>query len=85
MNTKHDTKLIKCPEIGGQLVEDTELGYKTVPVLVNFVAAVAYHFFLNLPAAFTQPGAHLFAEPCKPLDRRTTSVVFLRFPCRDGG
>ena len=29
--------------------------------LVNFVHAVAYHFCLNLPAAFTQPGAHLLA------------------------
>ena len=34
------------------------------PGLVNFVAAVAYHFCLALPAAFTQPGAHLLAEPC---------------------
>ena len=25
--------------------------------LVNFDLAVAYHFCLNLPAAFTQPGA----------------------------
>ena len=34
------------------------------PGLVNFVAAVAYHFCLALPAVFSQPGAHLFAEPC---------------------
>ena len=34
------------------------------PGLVNFVAAVAYHFCLALPAAFTQPGVHLLAEPC---------------------
>ena len=33
-------------------------------VLVNFVPAVAYHFCLALPAAFTQPGARLLAEPC---------------------
>ena len=31
--------------------------------MVNFVAAVAYHSCLALPAAFTQPGAHLLAEP----------------------
>ena len=31
---------------------------------VNFVPAVAYHSYLALPAAFTQPGAHLLAEPC---------------------
>ena len=36
--------------------------------MVNFYAAVAYHFCLALPAAFTQPGAHLFAEPCRLLD-----------------
>ena len=33
--------------------------------LVNFVPALAYHFCLNLPAAFTQPGARLMVEPCK--------------------
>ena len=33
--------------------------------LVNFVCtAIAYHFCLALPAAFTQPGDHLLAEPC---------------------
>ena len=32
--------------------------------LVNFVAALAHHFRLNLPAPFTQPGVHLLAEPC---------------------
>ena len=32
--------------------------------LVKFVIALAYHFCLALPAAFTQPGACLFAEPC---------------------
>ena len=32
--------------------------------MVNSVAAVAYYFCLALPAAFTQPGAHLIAEPC---------------------
>ena len=32
--------------------------------LVNFVPALAYHFCLNLPAAFTQPGARLLVELC---------------------
>ena len=32
--------------------------------LVNFVPALAYHFSLNLPAAFTQPRARLLVEPC---------------------
>ena len=38
--------------------------------LMNFVPAVAYHFCLGLPAAFTQPGARLLQKPCtqKPHD-----------------
>ena len=31
---------------------------------MNFVLALAYHFWLNLPAAFTQPGACLLVELC---------------------
>ena len=34
-----------------------------LPGLVNFVTAVSYHFCLSLPAAFTQPGDHLLADP----------------------
>ena len=34
------------------------------PGLVNFVTDLAYHFCLALPAAFTQPGEHLLADPC---------------------
>ena len=34
------------------------------PGLVNFVTAVAYHFCLNLPRAFSQPGKHSFGDPC---------------------
>ena len=37
---------------------------RRAPGLVNVVPALAYHFCLNLPAAFTQPGAHLLVEPC---------------------
>ena len=33
-------------------------------ILVNFVTAVAYHFCLNLPRAFWQPGARGLADPC---------------------
>ena len=32
--------------------------------MVNFVPTVAYYFLLNLPAAFTEPGARLLEEPC---------------------
>ena len=34
------------------------------PGLVKFFPAVAYHLCLALPAAFTQHGEHLLAEPC---------------------
>ena len=34
------------------------------PGLVKFVPAVAYLFYLNLPAAFSQPGARHIGEPC---------------------
>ena len=34
------------------------------PGLVNFVTAVAYHFCLNLPRAFLQPGKNSFGDPC---------------------
>ena len=32
--------------------------------MLNVFTAVAYHFCLALPAAFTQPGDRLLAEPC---------------------
>ena len=35
------------------------------PGLVSFVPAVAYHFWLNLLAAFTELGACLLEDPCK--------------------
>ena len=31
---------------------------------MNFVRAVAYHFCLNLPEKFSQPGDHFLAHPC---------------------
>ena len=31
---------------------------------MNCLTALAYHFYLALPAAFTQPGADLVAELC---------------------
>ena len=34
--------------------------------MVNFVTALIYHFFLALPAAFTQPGNHLFSHALYP-------------------
>ena len=35
--------------------------------LVNFVGAVACHFCLALPVAFTQPRARLLAVPCSKI------------------
>ena len=44
--------------------------------LVNSVAAVAFHFCLALPAAFTQPGDHLLGHPCR--DRQTQTAEHRR-------
>ena len=35
------------------------------PDLLNFVPAVDYHFFLNLPAALTKPGTSTLADLCR--------------------
>ena len=48
---------IRCERILGT-------AYRRSPGLVNFVDALAYHFCLAMPAAFTQLGNHLLAEPC---------------------
>ena len=49
------------------------------PGLVSFVPALAYHFCLALPAAFTQPGACLLAEPCRG-DKKGSLRVARRAP-----
>ena len=43
------------------------------PGLVNFVPAVSYHFCLNLPAAFTQPGTSTLTDLCRCCRVRTPS------------
>ena len=46
--------------------------------MVKFVTAVTYHFCLALPAAFTQPGAHLLAVPCTSyFDWQPFLILFL--------
>ena len=40
------------------------LTIRPFPGLVNIVSAIAYHFCLNLPAAFSQPRNSLIVEPC---------------------
>ena len=42
--------------------------------MVNFATAVAYHFCLNLPAAFTKPGQSLLADPCTKQHSRCISL-----------
>ena len=48
---------------------------RQAPGLVNFVPALAYHYCLNLPAAFTLPGAHLLVEPCTLLTAQSVNVA----------
>ena len=47
------------------------------PGLVNFVTAVAYHLCLNLPRAFSQPGARGLADLCISVGTRCISGMFL--------
>ena len=49
------------------------------PGLVNFVAALAYHFCLALPALFTQPGNHHLAEPCNKRGYQVPGNMILTF------
>ena len=44
--------------------EIQDLAKLPFPGLQNFVTALAYHFCLNLPAAFSQPGNGLIEIPC---------------------
>ena len=48
------------------------------PGLVSFVSAVAYHCCLSLPAAFTQPGRSLLADPCI-LSLQPLCILYLQF------
>ena len=52
---------------------------RRAPGFVNFVPAVAYHFYLNFPAAFTQPGTRLLEEPCTVRKCQTMPDSQLRF------
>ena len=54
------------PSFNRAFVRDTLQGpaKRLRPGLVKFVSAVAYKSCLNLPAAFTQPGRSLLADPC---------------------
>ena len=48
----------------------------------NFVPSPAHHFYLVLPAKFSQPGAQSFSDPCKLIEgitRVCKSVVSLSF------
>ena len=57
MSGTDGTQKICVPDVQGST-------NRRAPGFVNFVLALAYHLCLNLPAAFTQPGARLLVEPC---------------------
>ena len=49
------------------VLQETDYGNRLkgrAPGLVTFVHALAYHFCMALPEAFTKPGDRLFADPC---------------------
>ena len=70
----HETRLLS-PADGGRHAHATRETTRKISVeqgsvkrwssgLMNFVTALAYHFCLALPAAFTKPGDHLLADLC---------------------
>ena len=59
--------IIFLPDWNAGMAEPIQGSAKRLrPGLVKFVSAVAYHFRLSFPAAFTQPGLSLLADPCRP-------------------
>ena len=52
------------PHISYFLDQEERLGEVDAPGLVNFAPALADHFCLILPGAFTQPGASTLADLC---------------------
>ena len=58
------------------------LAERRTPGLVNFVTALACHFCLALPAAITQPGHHLLAEPCSSI-LYSYVIIAIRDDCCD--
>ena len=49
----------------------------------DFVTAVAYHFCLNLPEKYSQPGDHFLAHPCRRRMAFTPSRRFGEEPSLD--
>ena len=45
------------------------------PGLVNFILAVSYHFCLNLPAGFSQPGSGLYFQVPLPSPQSIKSLI----------
>ena len=56
------------------------------PGLVNFLPAVVYHFCLSLPEKFSQPGSHVFAQPCTWISLRVPAycLPFINGTTRKG-
>ena len=70
-NSQHEFNLYYLKKLQGS-------AKRRFPGLVNSVTAVAYHFCLDLPAAFTQLGVHLLAEFCiclRPPSPQTISAL----------
>ena len=67
-----------APFLAEQRQSEQGFAKRRSPGLVNFVAAAAHHFFLALPAAFTQPGDRLLAEPCTVLLSNSSFSAQLR-------
>ena len=62
---------------------------RRTPGLENFDPAVAYHFCLNLPEKYSQPGDYFLAQPCisptlhaaiRLVSARPTDSLFLSRP-----
>ena len=51
------------------------------PGCENFVPSLAYHFCLDLPAEFSQPGKRLFVGPCTQV---CTSLLSSQNARKDG-
>ena len=82
--------------MNGPLTELQGSANPRAPGLVNFVPAVAYHFCLNLPEKFSQPGVHGLADPCMYLTNpslhfplcilvmpRTVVLLYMHYVCVD--
>ena len=75
------TKKAKFPNLcNSKLCPSDNTFVRSLPGLVNFVHAVAYYFYLNLPATFSQPGNDLIVKPCTESRMMVYSNLFKHDP-----